>query len=498
MKLAISPKNVWERLPYPAKKVLGAVLGTVPPAYLLGKRFRDTLRFLQASDQWSLEQIREYQLRQLRSICTLAYERTAYYRRTFDQAGFHPNDLKTIEDVGKLPTISRATLSEHLDEMCAVSVHSPKVDYVSTGGTSGNPLHFYIGADRSAIEYAYIVSGWKRAGFQLGDELAVFRGRKVRADGSGLRHEYDAVLHQHYYSNFHMTDRSMAAYLRHLSTIGPCYLHAYPSSVAALAQFLRRSGVAAPRNVRGILAESEIVYPGQRKAVEETFQCRYLSSYGHTEKTVAAAECEHSTNYHVWPTYGYFELLDKDGVAVTRAGETGEIVGTGFINRVVPFIRYRTGDYATYETARCAACGRNHTVISNIAGHRVQEFLVGRDGNLISWTAMNVHDATFDCVRQMQFRQETPGRASLQLVPGAEFRRSDLVAICNAIEERVDRQLSIQIIVVDEIPLSASGKAIYVDQRIEGVKGEADFGAAHAAGESNLYAVAYATRRSGG
>ncbi len=421
MKVAISPKNAWERLPYPLKKVAGAVLGTIPPAYLLGRRFRDAYRFVEATNQWSPEQIREYQLRQLRSICSLAYEKTAYYRRTYNAAGFRLDDLKTIEDLRKLPTIDRSTLSEHLDEMCAVSVRSANVDYVSTGGTSGKPLHFYIGSERSAVEYAYIVSGWERVGFRLGDSIAVFRGRVVGPERSGFRHEHDALLHQHFYSNFHMTDGAMAAYLRHVGTIGPCYLHVYPSSISTLAQFVRRSGIAVPKNIRGILAESEIVYPEQRKTVEETFKCRYFSSYGHTEKTVAAAECELSRNYHVWPTYGYFELLDENGEAITRPGQTGEIVGTGFINRAVPFIRYRTGDYATYVGERCTACGRNHTVICDIAGHRVQEFLVGRNGNLISWTALNLHDATFDCVRQIQFRQEVPGRATLQLVRGRSF-----------------------------------------------------------------------------
>jgi len=470
MKRAISPKNAWERVPYPVKKAVGMVLGTVPPAYLLGRKFRKWYQLVEATDQWSPEQIRDFQLKQLRSICTLAYEKTAYYRRTFVAAGFHPDDLKTVEDIRRLPTIDRATLSEHLDEMCAAPVGSANADYVSTGGTSGKPLHFYIGSERSAIEYAHLVSGWGRTGFQLGDSLAVFRGRVVRPDRSGLRHEYDAVLRQHFYSNFHMTDSAMAGYLNHVDSIGPCYLHVYPSSIFALAQFVRRSGTAVPRNIRGILAESEIVYPEQRRIVEQTFQCRYFSSYGHTEKTVAAAECECSTDYHVWPTYGYFELLDEQGEVVTRSGQTGEIVGTGFINRVVPFIRYRTGDHATYLGETCASCGRNHTVIRGIAGHRVQEFLVGRDGNLISWATLNVHDATFHRVRQIQFRQDFPGRATLLVVPGEGFQNRDLAAICDSFGRRVAEQIRIQLEVVDEIPLSASGKAIYVDQRITAPK----------------------------
>ena len=152
-----------------------------------------------------------------------------------------------------------------------------------------------------------------------------------------------------------------------------------------------------------------MVYPEQREMVEEVFGCRYFSCYGHTEKLVFASECEESTDYHIWPTYGYFELLDENDKPVTTPGVRGEIVATGFINTVMPFIRYRTGDWATYVGNRCDACGRKHTIIRDIRGHRTQEILITANGSEISWTALNMHNDTFLNVQQFQFRQEKPG-----------------------------------------------------------------------------------------
>ena len=108
-----------------------------------------------------------------------------------------------------------------------------------------------------------------------------------------------------------MSDENMARYLEHIATIGPCFLHVYPSTVTALARFCVRSGTSAPNNIRGIIAESEIVYPQQRQMIQETFGCRVFSCYGQSEKVVLAVACEYSDNYHIWPTYGYFELLDR-------------------------------------------------------------------------------------------------------------------------------------------------------------------------------------------
>ncbi len=353
--------------------------------------------------------------------------------------------------------------------MVTVSLESPQIDFASTGGTSGVPLHFYMSSDRSAVEYAYLVTSWNRAGFQLGDTLAVFRGRVVEADPKGLRHEYDPLLRYHYYSNFHMSDPAMGDYLAHVATLGRCFLHVYPSSAAALARYLRRTQRHPPANIHGILAESEIVYPDQRKMVEETFGCRYFSCYGHSEKLIMASECEYSADYHVWPTYGYFELLDNQGRPVNTPGRQGEIVGTGFINSVVPFIRYRTGDYATYISNRCSACGREHILLRDIQGHRVQEMLVARDGSEISWTAMNMHDDTFTGVLQFQFYQNTPGKALLRLVPAQGFDDKHLERIKTNLNRKLDNRIDFDVQLTDRIPLSPRGKTIYVDQQIQGV-----------------------------
>ena len=468
MKKALSRKNFWEDTPRVVKSTLGRVLGLFPPALLLGKSFRESYKTVREAQWWTAECVREYQLSRLREILKLAYERTEFYRRMFDTSGFHPRDLQVVDDMSRLPTIDKQVVIEDLLGMCTKDIKDKNVDFGSTGGTSGTPLHLYLTAKRSSVEYAYLVTSWERAGYKLGMSMAVLRGHTVQPDRNGLHHEYDPILRHHYYSSFHMSDENMARYLKHIATIGPCFLHVYPSSVAALARFCCRAGVQTPDNIRGIIAESEIVYPEQRQMVEEVFSCRYFSCYGHSEKLVLAAECEHSHDYHVWPTYGYFELLDDKGNPVNTPGQRGEIVGTGFINTVMPFIRYRTGDWATYVCDRCEACQREHTIIQDIRGHRTQEVLIAADGSEISWTALNMHDDTFIRVRQFQFMQETPGRAVLSIVPVNGFGEEDAARIQRNLGRKLDGQISFTIELVDAIPLSPRGKAIYVDQRIRG------------------------------
>jgi phenylacetate-CoA ligase len=467
MKKAFSRKNIWESLPDSFKGIIGTALNVIPTDHLIGNKFKRTRNFLLESQWWSKEQIEEYQLLKLKKLLIDSFNNTKFYRKQFEIIGFNPLNFNELSDINALPLIDKDTVNKYCTDMLTVDIHSKKIDYVTTGGTSGIPLNFYATADRSQPEFAYLLSGWERIGYRLGTPMAVFRGRTVRMNSNGLYHSYDPIFKNNFYSNFHLSEENIEKYLDHIKTLGPCYLHVYPSAAYHLAKFIRRSGYISPKNIKGIIAESENVYPDQREFIEQTFNVRFFSSYGHTEKLVAAAECEYSTNYHVWPTYGYFELIDDNGNTVKDKGTIGEIVGTGFINNVMPFIRYRTGDYAEYVGDKCEMCGRNHIIIKDIRGHRTQEVLVGSDGALIPWAAVNMHDDTFDAVSQFQFTQSKKGFATLKIVKTDNFSEANYKRIMNNLASKFQGNLVFSIEIVDKINLTKAGKSIYVDQKID-------------------------------
>lgn len=442
----------------------------VPARYALGYRFAAIRRFLAGAERRSARVHRRWQWDFVGALCRVAAERTPYYRRRFREAGVDPSRL-TPETFAALPTLDREVVQQYGQDMLVAGADGRRAERVSTSGRSGAPLFFHINADRAAFEYAHLTAAWARAGYRVGMTMAVLRGKTVRRDADGLYHEYDPLLRHHYYSSFHMNDEHMGRYLEHIAGIGPCFLHVYPSTIFMLARFIRRTGVLVPGNIRGIIAESEIVYPQQRRTVEAVFGCRLFSCYGQSEKVVLACGCEHSDDYHVWPTYGYFELLDEAGRPVTEPGRRGEIVGTGFINTVMPFIRYRTGDWATCVSDHCDQCGRHHPVIRDIRGHRIQEALVAGDGTEISWTALNMHDDTFDHVRQFQFYQDTPGQAVLRAVVADGFDERDRRRILQNLGRKLDGQIGLTFEAVDAIRLTDRGKTVYVDQAIGGRRG---------------------------
>ena len=465
MKKAWSRKNLWEALPPPLKSGAGRMLRLAPLPWLLGGRFRVQYAFLDKAQWWDAEQIRTYQFARLKEIITLAYECTRYYRRVFENIGFHPGDFKRIQDLAALPRIDRNVVAANLQDMLAVPADSAGVDYMTTGGTGGRPLAFYIGAERSAIEFAHLTRSWARVGYRPGAKLAVLRGLAIPQPRNGLYYRHDPLLNHHIYSSFHLEPEQMERIVVHMRRTRPRFLHAYPSSAYVLARFMHSHSLKFPDCLQAILLESEPVYEYQREFITREFGVRVFASYGHTEKLVLATECEHSSNYHVWPTYGYAEVLGAEGVPVAD-GEDGEIVGTGFINRAVPFIRYRTGDYTRQIGSRCDACGREHAIWAGVDGHRDQEFLVCRGGNRVVWTALNLHDDTFDGILEFQFVQDRPGAASLRVVPENGTTTYDAQRIKTRLEAKLDGQLDIDVQICPKIEKTRAGKRRFVIQNI--------------------------------
>ena len=145
-------------------------------------------------------------------------------------------------------------------------------------------------------------------------------------------------------SSYYLTASTLEAYLQALRLHSPQHLQAYPSSASLLSDLLSEAGETYP--FQSILLGSENVYEAQKAKIAKAFpSSRIYAWYGHAEQAILAAMCEHSDAYHVWPFYGYTEVLDALN-GPTPEGQIGELVGTSFWGLATPFIRYRTMDMA--------------------------------------------------------------------------------------------------------------------------------------------------------
>jgi phenylacetate-CoA ligase len=383
-------KDLAKNLPYPLKQMLKYVYGAIPLPIRYGKAFRDTYAFLQESQWWSKEQLEEYQLEQLGKLLQHAYENVPYYRRVFDERGLKPKDIQDFEDLQQLPYLTKQIIQDNLEDLKARTYLPSKFQYVTTGGSTGIPMGFYLKEGVSnAKEWAFMLTQWNRVGFKIGDGCVVLRGNVVESASKGKFWEYDPVNKNLILSSYHLTDENMPRYIQKIREFKPDFIQAYPSAITILARFMKENDIDPFPSIKALLCGSENIYSWQRELLEEVFQCRVYSWYGHAEQAVLAGECEHSTFYHIFPEYGIAELISNDGKIVKEEGGIGEIVATGFNNFIFPFIRYKTMDLGVYTNKKCE-CGRECPILKRVEG-RLQELIITRNNRLISMTAINMH-----------------------------------------------------------------------------------------------------------
>jgi len=458
-------KQLAKKLSYPMKQGLKYIYGIIPPRFRYSKVFWDTYNFLQESQWWSREKLEEYQMQQLSKILHHAYENVPYYRRIFDERGLKPKDIQDLNDLKKLPYLTKEIMQENLKDLIARNYSRSKLQYVTTGGSTGIPMGFYSERGVSeARESAFILSLWNRVGFKMGDKCIVLRGNVVRSADKGIFWEYDPANKHLILSSYHMTDETLPGYTSKIREIKPDFIQAYPSAITILARFMKENNVAFFPSVKAVLCGSENLYSWQRELLENIFRCRVYSWYGHAERAALAGECEKSIYYHIQPEYGIVELIGRNGELVTKENEMGEIVATGFNNFICPFIRYKTMDFAVYSNIKCG-CKRNYSLLKRLDG-RLQEFIVTRTGRLISMTAINMHSDVFDNIRQFQFYQEKRGEVIFNISRKETYTDQDTERIRNELYKKLGNDMELVIHFVNHIPRTQSGKYRFLIQKL--------------------------------
>jgi len=455
-----------KRLPYPIKQPLRYIYGFVPPSIHYGKVFWETYHFLQESQWWSREKLEEYQMQQLSNLLHHAYENVPYYRRVFDERGLKPEDIRDLSDMRRLPYLTKEIIQQNLSDLVGQNYPKEKLQYVTTGGTTGIPLGFY--AEKGVFddrEWAFMLTQWNRVGFKMDERCVVLRGNIVSSN-NGKFWKYGVISRNLILSSYHMTDQTLPKYVSKIRQFKPSFIQAYPSAISILARFMKENNIEPFPNIKALLCGSENLYSWQRQLLEQVFQCRVYSWYGHSERAVLAGECEKSTCYHIFPEYGFMELIANNGQPVSNEGEIGEVVATGFNNYVMPFIRFKTQDVGVYSTRRCN-CGRNYPLMQRVEG-RLQDYFVSFNGDLVPLTGGTdgLILEVSENVRKAQFCQDRRGHATLKLVKKDSYNEHDTVRIQDALRRRYGIDLSFEIEFVEDILLSPRGKFRFLIQKL--------------------------------
>lgn len=461
-------KNVIKDIYYSFPGWATNVICMIPFPWRMGRDYRSTMRLLQTTQYWSQDQLLEYQLAVMRQTLLHAYNTVPYYKRLWDSISFRPEDLRELEQLGNLPLLSRKDVFEHSEELRNGNLGRFRTYTAITGGTTGDPVAIVTDWRTGLVEWAFIHTLWRRVGYRPGMKRITLTNVPVKS-GQRVDLKYDPFHRELQLSIANMTDQRMWRYVSAIRKFRADFVYGFPSVITALAVFCEEKKVQF-QGIKALLVGSEGISQQQVRLLEQVFQGRVYSWYGQTEKVALAGQCECSKSYHVYPEYGYTELVNEEGLVISQSGVVGEIVGTGFLNRAMPLVRYRTGDFAAWSDSGSCTCGRKYKQLQSVLGRRQGDILWTRNGQSISLMALDTQKLAFAKAYQLQFVQTEPGRVVLFVRRNSAVTQSDLHAMELELRHQAGDLLEFQVELADELIQTSRGKTPVCVQRVDGSK----------------------------
>lgn len=422
------------------------------------EHYYDTLN----KTQWlSMSQMRELQDEKLRRLVRHAYRNVPYYRARMQEMGVHPDDIRTQDDLQKLPMLSKSDVREHIYfDIMSENHDKSEVLKITTSGSTGEPFVCY--ADRAQLEFRWAATlrSQEWTGYRFGDPCArLWHQTLGMSKDQVFKERLDARLtRRRFVPVFEMKEEMLAKTIREISDWKPTLIDGYAEALNLLAQYIQASG-GLLNKPRGVMSSAQTLPEGSRRVIEEAFGCKVYDKYGGREFSGIAYECEAHDGHHV-VSEGYIVEILRDGQPAAP-GETGEVVITDLNNYCMPFIRYRIGDLAqAVDNTKTCSCGRGMPRIGNIDG-RVQSIIQGMDGRYLPGTFFAHYLKEFDFAFKLyQVVQEERHAMTFKVVKGSRYSSDVLEEVLATFRRYLGDDMRIDVEFVEDVQMVRTGKRL--------------------------------------
>jgi phenylacetate-CoA ligase len=348
------------------------------PAYdrARGRRYVERRSFLERSQWWSAERVREFQWTELKKLLAHVFASVPYLRQKYRAAGIALEDLRGWDDFRQLPSLTRAEINAHGPDLCSTAYKGRLLPH-ATGGSTGVPTRFFRTYESydwrtAAKDRAYSWTGW-----HLGEPALYLWGAPVGSVSwrqSWKTRAYEAVQRQLIVNTFSQSDELWDDVYSRALRFRPVLVAGYVSSLEAFVAYLQRTKRTIP-GVRCAIAAAEPLYEDARRRVEQGLGVPLFNTYGSREFMSIGGECERQDGLHIHAENLVVETRDHNGHAPS------EILITDLHNYGMPFVRYESGDLGRVTDTSCR-CGRGLPLLHAIEG-RVLDALRTADGRTV-------------------------------------------------------------------------------------------------------------------
>ena len=405
---------------------------------------------LERSQYASAEEIRSRQLERLSGLLAFVAEHNPFYRERFASIGFEAGDLRSLDDLERLPLLTKDDIRSHADALVSAGHRREEMFHKRTGGSTGVPVHLYW--DRGAHRFKRAVvkrhDAW--AGYALGVRLAALWG-DTEKEYPWRERVYKALCERTVYlDTLKMDEAHMDAFVRRLRRARPPVLIGHAHSIYYFTRHLLDRGVD-DIGFESIISTAETLSPSERETVEARFGRIVFDRYGCEELSLIASECEAHDGLHVSAEGLLVEVLEGD------ADTPGRVVVTDLVNRGMPFVRYEVGDMATVAEGDCA-CGRGLPRLGRVFG-RTTDILYAPDGRSISGVSiLDTFVIHVPGIRQAQIVQDALDHVHFRVVRDEAFTEETERRLSQSVAEIFGPRMRYDVEYVEAIAPTARGK----------------------------------------
>lgn len=430
--------------------------------YHNGDSFKFFYKKLNYSLRRSKNDVAKMQLFNLKKILLYSYENVPFYKKLFDQINFDPKKFNKISLINKIPTINKKTILKNYREFQNNSIKKKDKVYMTTGGSTGNPLLVPMTKEYKERSLACTFFYMDYLGF------SILKDKSIRIHGDIISTKskiYKISKNKLILSSKHINIFNLDKIIYLINWFRPKYIHAYPSAIFLLCKLLKKNKNKIKHSIEAIFTDSEVLYSYQRKEIENYFSCKVYSTYGHTEGAVLGISSKLTNFIHIQPDVGFVQLLKKNNKEISVENSLGELVVTGFLNKAFPLIRYKTGDISSYAKVNTVRNIFSYKVLKKIEG-REQDYIVNKKKELIP-AAPLLFDYNIDWsnVEKFQIEQKKIGKITLliKLIDNKQKIKT-LSRIEREFSKLFDNKIDTKYKIVKSIQTTKIGKFRYMNQ----------------------------------
>lgn len=342
-----------------------------------------------------------------------AYDESQFYRDLYIKHGISKDDIKSIDDIKKLPVITKDDIRLNAEKILVGPRWKAMKAY--TSGTTGQSLYIYQDMASVWKEQAYLYHYRTLCGFTYGESLVSMRGHLDSRQFS-MKLSVGNIL---YLSSYQIKSENALRYRDAILEHKPKAIEGYPSSIYNLCCILKEAGI--KLDIPLCFTSSETLFDYQRRLFREVLGCETYDWYGCTEKTIALVETISHDGYYELPGYSICEYQD-DGV-----------ITTSLINDSFPLIRYKVNDMilpkADYDPVSV-----DSPKIVRLEG-RTESYVIAKDGTIVG--RLNFLFKDVENIKLAQIVQKEPGQITINIVPDGIWDNGQADKIMKYVDERI-------------------------------------------------------------